>query len=116
MARNLLKPNVRLALSMGDLHGAVFAQHANRYFELAPERYYAAVVRNYNALRAALNWPNLLLAPPDEVVAGVEGGRNPVPLSSGFLSSDWGQESSGELSEAEVLDHAENYLQGKRNV
>lgn len=50
MARILLKPNVREALSRGDMYGAVQAQHANHYFELNPEAYYAAVLKNYNAI------------------------------------------------------------------
>lgn len=113
MARTLLKPNVLLALSMGDLHGAVMAQHANGYFELNPEKYYSAVVKNYQALLKNVGFPNLLMAP--SVTTAPLGGPAPLPLSSGFLSSDWGPESSGELSESEVLEHAENYLQEKHN-
>jgi hypothetical protein len=51
MARILLKPNVKAILNRnGSLHDAVFQQHANRYFELAPEKYLAAVLRNYSAM------------------------------------------------------------------
>jgi hypothetical protein len=53
MARILLKPNVRAALnSNGSLRDAVYAQHANGYFELDPAKYLAAVVKNYNTLAA----------------------------------------------------------------
>lgn len=112
MARILLKPNVMLALSMGDLHGAVMAQHANGYFELDPTKYYEAVVKNYRALLHNLAWPNLLMKPENISPSAPEVPHTPLPLSSGFLSSDWGQESFGELSESEVLEHAENYLKG----
>ncbi len=59
MARILLKPNVIAALDRGDLHGAVFAQHDNRYFELAPEKYFEAVQKNYSQLAANLDWLEL---------------------------------------------------------
>lgn len=45
--RILLKPNVLEALKRGSLREAVFAQHANRYFELDPEKYLQAVKANY---------------------------------------------------------------------
>jgi hypothetical protein len=115
MARILLKPNVLLALSMGNLHGAVLAQHDNGYFELNPETYYKAVARNYQSLTASLGWPNLLMAPQNIPVEAPEVPARPLPLSSGFLSSDWGPESSSELSESEVLEHAENYLKETPN-
>lgn len=60
MARVLLKSNVNAALAKGDLKGAVYAQHANGYFELDPAKYLEAVKRNYAILRTNLNWPNLL--------------------------------------------------------
>jgi len=112
MARILLKPNVLLALSMGDLHGAVMAQHDNDYFELAPEKYYSAVVKNYRALLQNLGWPNLLLNPANISPTAPEVPNSPLPLSFGFLASEWGPPSSGVLSESDLLAHAENYLQG----
>jgi hypothetical protein len=115
MARILLKPNVRLALSMGDLHGAVLAQHDNGYFELNPEQYFKAVVRNYRALLQNLAWPNLLMAPEKLSPSAPEVADSPLPLSSGFLASEWGPPSSGVLSESDLLAHAENYLQGTPN-
>lgn len=60
MARILLKPNVQAALKKGNLHDAVYAQHSNRYFELAPDKYLSAVVQNYNQLTANLGWRKYL--------------------------------------------------------
>jgi len=54
MAKILLKPNVKAALnSDGSLRKAVFAQHSNGYFELDPNKYLSAVVKNYGALSAS---------------------------------------------------------------
>lgn len=55
-ARILLKPNVREALARGSLRDAVYAQHSNRYFELHPEKYLQAVLRNYAIITEALKW------------------------------------------------------------
>ncbi len=61
MARILLKPNVQAALAKGNLHDAVFAQHANGYFELDPAKYLAAVSRNYDQLAVNVSgWKKLL--------------------------------------------------------
>jgi hypothetical protein len=113
MARILLKPNVLLALSMGDLHGAVMAQHSNGYFELDPEEYYKAVVKNYRALLQNLAWPNLLMNPTNLSPSAPEVPHSSLPLSSGFLASEWGPPSSGELSESELETRADNYLEDK---
>jgi len=105
VAKVLLKSNVRAAIAKGDLRGAVYAQHDNRYFELAPDKYLAAVKKNYDILTDNLKWPILLtLTPPTigETIAA-------HPLVSGFLSPDWEPSSSGELSE--VLDAADRYLE-----
>jgi hypothetical protein len=67
-ARILLKPNVRAAIAAGNLHDAVYAQHANGYFELAPESYLAAVKKNYDILTQNLNWP-VLLSIPQGIIA-----------------------------------------------
>lgn len=53
-ARILMKDNVRAALLRGSLREAVFAQKANRYFELDPEQYLTAVKRNYQKVIEAL--------------------------------------------------------------
>lgn len=60
MARILLKPNVRAAIRSGSLRKAVFAQHSNKYFELDPEKYLSAVLRNYGTLTKNLGWKPLL--------------------------------------------------------
>lgn len=44
------------AIARGDLKAAVYAQHANGYFELAPDQYLKAVERNYADLTSALGW------------------------------------------------------------
>lgn len=51
---------IRAAINSGALRKAVFAQHANGYFELHPEKYLSAVLRNYGILTANLDWPKLL--------------------------------------------------------
>lgn len=51
---------IKAALDKGSLRDAVFAQHANGYFELAPEKYLEAVTRNYGILTANTEWKNLL--------------------------------------------------------
>lgn len=71
MAAILLKPNVKAALAKGNLHDAVFAQHSNGYFELAPDKYLAAVEKNYAQLTANLSWKQLLAAAGVAVGAGV---------------------------------------------
>lgn len=51
---------IKDALARGSLRDAVFAQHANGYFELDPEKYLIAVKRNYDQLTANVEWPRLL--------------------------------------------------------
>jgi peptidoglycan hydrolase-like protein with peptidoglycan-binding domain len=48
------------AIGRGDLKAAVYAQHANGYFELNPAEYLKAVERNYADLTSALGWRALL--------------------------------------------------------
>lgn len=62
MAHVLLKPNVQAALKTGNLHDAVFAQHSNGYFELAPDKYLSAVEKNYAQLTVNVGWRKLLAA------------------------------------------------------
>lgn len=50
------------AINQGSLRKAVFAQHANGYYELAPEKYLAGVTQNYAALSANTDWKRLLSA------------------------------------------------------
>lgn len=51
---------IKAAIDKGNLHDAVFAQHRNGYFELKPESYLTAVLRNYNSIMAGVGWPKLL--------------------------------------------------------
>lgn len=52
---------IQAAIARGDLKAAVFAQHANGYFELDPAKYLEAVERNYAALTSATGWSALLV-------------------------------------------------------
>lgn len=89
IAAILLKPNVKAAVNAGDLRSAVYAQHANGYFELNPEAYLKIVASNYKALTDSLKWPPLLLQVP--------AGTAPLPKSLGGSSSQPGLSSSGGL-------------------
>lgn len=60
MAHILIKPNVQAALKKGSLRQAVMAQHDNRYFELDPEKYLSAVLKNYTTLATTLPISKLL--------------------------------------------------------
>jgi len=51
---------IRTAINKGNLKEAVYAQRANGYFELAADKYLAAVIKNYNAIGNAVGWPKLL--------------------------------------------------------
>lgn len=91
IAKVLLKPNVKAALKTGSLRKAVFAQHSNGYFELDPEQYLKAVLRNYSDLTKTLKWPAILSEngnassnPPLSPGPGVEpgGGLQPAYSSS----------------------------------
>ncbi len=53
---------IKDAIEKGDLKAAVYAQHANGYFELAPAEYLKAVMRNYSDLTSATGWKALLAA------------------------------------------------------
>jgi peptidoglycan hydrolase-like protein with peptidoglycan-binding domain len=54
------KAEIKTAIAEGNLTKAVFAQHANGYFELAPEKYLSAVMSNYNKIMAGVGWPKIL--------------------------------------------------------
>lgn len=98
-ARILLKPNVRAAIARGDLRGAVFAQHDNKYFELDPEQYLKGVKSGYATLTKNLGWP-ILLGDPPPVTGGVP---DSLPLDSGPSESQPPPSSSGALSHRPVL-------------
>lgn len=112
VARILLKPNLREALKtgvyvgkrhpelngkqLGRLKAAVYTQHDNRYFELAPEKYLAAVTRNYAILTKNLGWQPILLDPPS--IATAPETIATLPLLVGPSGSDSQPTSSGGLS------------------
>lgn len=50
---------MKAAINAGDLEAAVLAQHRNGYFELAPEKYLVAVLRNYGQLSTNIGWSKL---------------------------------------------------------
>jgi len=50
---------IKNAINRGSLKDAVYAQSANGYFELAPDKYLNSVLRNYNQLTANLGWQDL---------------------------------------------------------
>jgi peptidoglycan hydrolase-like protein with peptidoglycan-binding domain len=51
---------IKQAIGEGSLRKAVYAQHANGYFELNPESYLSAVVSNYNRITNGIGWPKVL--------------------------------------------------------
>jgi len=77
---------IKTAIAKGNLKEAVYAQHANGYFELAPDRYLAAVTSNYNKIMNGIGWPKLLaengITP---TVAAVAGGGGLLLLGLGAL-------------------------------
>lgn len=54
---------IRSAIAAGDVARAVSEQRANGYFELAADKYLAAVKSNYEVLMRNLDWEALLLDP-----------------------------------------------------
>lgn len=51
---------IKAAIDKGNLRDAVFTQHENGYFELAPEKYLSAVMKNYDILSVNNDWPRVL--------------------------------------------------------
>lgn len=82
MARILIKPNVKAALAKGSLRQAVYAQHSNGYFELDPEKYLSAVMKNYNTLANSV-FPKRLLSEKGGPKGGVLG---QVAIAGGVLA------------------------------
>lgn len=66
---------IKDAIARGNLTDAVNAQHANGYFELAPDKYLAAVMTNYQKLASGTGWKQLLgqLGPATTASIGVAG-------------------------------------------
>jgi hypothetical protein len=68
------KAAIKTAIAKGSLRDAVFAQHANGYFELHPEKYLASVTRNYGILTVNTDWQKLFGAarlPIGKIIVGV---------------------------------------------
>lgn len=51
---------IKDAVARGNLTQAVYAQHANGYFELAPDKYLEAMLSNYSKLASGTGWKKLL--------------------------------------------------------
>jgi peptidoglycan hydrolase-like protein with peptidoglycan-binding domain len=51
---------IKSAIAEGNLRKAVYAQHANGYFELAPEAYLSTVINNYTKILDNIGWPKVL--------------------------------------------------------
>lgn len=51
---------IKTAIDKGNLHDAVYAQHANGYFELGPDKYLSAVMSNYTKIMNGIGWPKVL--------------------------------------------------------
>jgi peptidoglycan hydrolase-like protein with peptidoglycan-binding domain len=62
---------IKDAIKRGNLRDAVYAQHANGYFELNPESYLSAVLSNYAKITAGINWPKLLAEQGVAIAGGV---------------------------------------------
>ncbi len=68
------KVDVATAIKNGSLRKAVFGQHANGYFELAPEKYLKSVMSNYQKISQSTGWPKLLSENGSSAIWGVLGG------------------------------------------
>lgn len=52
---------IKAAIQKGNLHDAVYQQHANGYFELAPDKYLASMLHNYQILSVNVpGWAQVL--------------------------------------------------------
>lgn len=73
------------ALARGSLRDAVFAQHANGYFELNPEKYLEAVVRNYDKIIENTGIERLLRPEGFDIVFTAPGSSNVGKVIVGSL-------------------------------
>lgn len=73
---------IQAAINKGNLRDAVYAQHANKYFELSPDKYLTAVLRNYNTISSVIGWKKLL-GPNGVAIAA--GGAGIVAIALGVL-------------------------------
>ncbi len=136
VAKTALKQNVKDAANAGSLKGVSAAMRANRYYfgihptkqerlqgmtteqgiekniEAHAKRLAQCISDATKATGEVNPFASFLL--PDFAPPGVT--QSKLPLYSGFLSSDWGPESSTELSDSEVQEHAGNYLEDKPYV
>lgn len=65
---------IKAALKKGNLHDAVYAQHNNGYFELAPDAYLTAVLGNYNTLAVNVDgWKRILSATGTSILRTILG-------------------------------------------
>jgi peptidoglycan hydrolase-like protein with peptidoglycan-binding domain len=62
---------IKDAIKRGNLRDAVYAQHANGYFELNPESYLNAVLTNYAKITAGINWPKVLAENGVAIATGI---------------------------------------------
>ena len=72
---------IKDAIAKGNLRDAVYAQHANGYFELNPESYLSAVLKNYNSIMAGISWPKVLAE--NGITVAVAGGIGGILLLIG---------------------------------
>ncbi len=136
VANLALKPNVKEAIKTGNLRNVSAAMRANRYyFGIHPtkqerlqgmtteqgiekniddhaKRLTQCIADMTKATGEANPFNDILMI---RLLAEPGVTQPKLPLYSGFLSSEWGPESSTELSESEVLERADNYLEGKPN-
>jgi len=84
---------IKDAIAKGDLKAAVYAQHANGYFELDPAKYLQAVQRNYADLTSATGWQALLAGVSASGVGTVL--AVVVPALVGLAGAAWWLKSRG---------------------
>jgi hypothetical protein len=74
---------IKAAINKGNLKDAVYAQHANGYFELAPDKYLSAVSSNYAKIMNGVGWPKLL-TPEGVTQALAQAGVTPAKAGMGL--------------------------------
>jgi peptidoglycan hydrolase-like protein with peptidoglycan-binding domain len=74
---------IKAAINKGNLKDAVYAQHANGYFELAPDKYLSAVSSNYAKITNGVGWPKLL-TPEGVTQALAQAGVTPAKAGMGL--------------------------------
>lgn len=77
---------IKAAIEEGNLRKAVFAQHANGYFELNPEKYLSAVMTNNHSLWGMPEWGRVF---DEDGVKTVGKGIAGVALASGLGWLGW---------------------------